>query len=200
MSSSLDLDWLKKVKASLIVSLFMFIVSLLFVHNFAAVFLFLFLIIIYLICTCVRSWSLHKGTTIGITDEGCFPQELKADSIRIAVLSCVLELLTVVGCKSSFSFAAISPARILFFYLLGSAVLAVFRLFKIDFDLNIKLSFSKRNIVVCAAIVLCALFASALLGFIGFSKTVILASVLPLFACTGFVSMIGGIALIYLPL
>ena len=76
---------------------------------------------------------------------------------------------------------------ILFFYLLGSAVLAVFRLFKIDFDLNIKLSFSKKNIVVCAAIVLCALLASALFGFIGFSKTVILASVLPLFACTGFI-------------
>ena len=134
MSSSLDLDWLKKVKASLTVSLLIFIVSLLFVHNFAAVFLYFFLIIIYLICTCVRSWSLHKVTTIGITDainEGCFSQELKADSIRIAVLSCVLELLTVVGCKSSFSLVAISPARILFFYLLGSAVLAVFRLFKI---------------------------------------------------------------------
>ena len=98
MSSSLDLDWLKKVKASLIVSLLIFIVSLLFVHNFAAVFLYFFLIVIYLICTCVRSWSLHKDTTIGITDvidEGCFSQELKVDSIRIAVLSCVLELLTV---------------------------------------------------------------------------------------------------------
>lgn len=190
MSNSFDLDWLEEAKASLIVSLLIFIVSLLFVHDFAAVFLYFYLFIVYFICTCVRSWSLYKDATLDITDvidEGCFSQKLKADSIRIAVLSCMLELLTVIGCKSSFSLAAISPARILFFYLLGSAVLAVVRLFKKDFDLNIQLSVSKKNAVVCTAIVLCALLVSALFGFIGFSKTVIFASVLPLFACTGFI-------------